>query len=217
LLYSEDLVLAMSEQMQSGMDEQGLAGHAFPLIVTGLVSLLAVMMLLANWLRFTLLGPMGAVGLGLGIGRPHVAFATVILVFVFAAFVAGAVLSMPLLLLPETLGKISSVIVFIVVMVGLARLLPFAIGQAIAQPISLQEAWNASRGNGIPLVTGLILAQMPLLIVYVVLSNILLAVGFATVAPLAMLFIASVFQSASAMLHAIVLATAFRQLVGIRV
>jgi hypothetical protein len=50
-----------------------------------------------------------------------------------------------------------------------------------------------------------------------VLSNILLATGFATVAPLAMLFIASVFQSASAMLHAIVLATAFRQLVGIRV
>ena len=217
LLYSEDLVLGMSEHMQSGMDEQALAGHAFPLIVTGLVSLLAIIVLLANWLRFTLLGPMGAVGLGLGIGRPHVAFAIATIVLGFVAGIALTVIYMPLLLLPEMLSSIGSIIAFMVVMVGLARLLPFAVGQAIAQPISLQESWSASRGNGVPLVTGLILAQMPLWIVYVVLSNILLAIGFATVAPLAMLFIASVFQSASAMLHAIVLATAFRQLVGIRV
>jgi hypothetical protein len=217
LLYSEDLVLAMSEQMQAGMEEQMLAAHAFPLIVTGLVSLLAVLLLLANWLRFTLLGPMAAVGLGLGIGRPHVAFALAMAVLGFAAGIAISVICMPLVLLPATLANIGSVIVFIVIMVALARLMPFPVGQAIGQPISLQQAWQASRGNGIALLTALILVQMPLWILYILLNDLLVAVGFASVAPLAMLFIASVFQSAAAILHAIVLATVFRQLVGIRV
>jgi hypothetical protein len=124
---------------------------------------------------------------------------------------------MPLVLLPATLANIGSVIVFIVIMVALARLMPFPVGQAIGQPISLQQAWQASRGNGIALLTALILVQMPLWILYILLNDLLVAVGFAAVAPLAMLFIASVFQSAAAILHAIVLATVFRQLVGIRV
>jgi hypothetical protein len=58
--------------------------------------------------------------------------------------------------------------------------------------------------------------QVPLWLVLVIVSTILQAVGFAAVAPVAMIFIAAVFQSVSAMLQAMVLAASFRQLVGIR-
>jgi hypothetical protein len=124
---------------------------------------------------------------------------------------------MPLRLLPPVLGNIGFVVALIVALIGLACLLPFAVAQAIGQPISLQQSWNASRGNGVSLATSLILVQLPLWIVGVLFSDFLSAVGFASVAPLAMLFIGSVFQSAAAILHATVLATAFRQIVGIRV
>jgi hypothetical protein len=108
-------------------------------------------------------------------------------------------------------------VAFIAMLVVLARLILFAVGQAIGQPISLQDAWTISRGNGLALAATIILVQVPLWLAGTVLTNLLLAIGFGQGAPLAMLFIGSVLQSAAAVLHAIVLATVFRQLVGIRV
>jgi hypothetical protein len=133
----------------------------------------------------------------------------------FAAGIAVTVLSMPLLLLSEVLKNLGVIVAFIVVLIGLARLMPFCVAQAIGQPISLQGAWRASRGNGMALAASLVLVQVPLLLALTVISVVLNAVGFATVAPVAMLFIVAVFQSASAILQAIVLATTYRQLVGI--
>ena len=83
--------------------------------------------------------------------------------------------------------------------------------------VQLQQAWNASRGNGAMLASALILVWLPLWVAVVILSNILFAIGFSQIAPLAMLFIATVFQSAGCILQAIVLGAAFRQMVGVQV
>jgi hypothetical protein len=83
--------------------------------------------------------------------------------------------------------------------------------------MSLQQAWAASRGNGVALATAIILVQVPMWIVSTVLVSILGAIGFAAAAPLAMLFLNAVLEIIDAILIAIVLATAFRQMVGIRV
>lgn len=189
---------------------------ALGIFSTLLIILLATALVMANWLRFMLLGPMGAVGLGLSIGRPHISFLVWCIVLGFAGGIAFSVLSMPMLLLPGLLGWVGMVVVLIVVLVLAARLMPFLIGQVIAQPMSLQQAWSASRGNGVPLTSALMLVQVPLWIAASVLSQTLVAIGFAAVAPLAMLFITAVFQIVTAILQASILAAAFRQMVGIR-
>lgn len=217
LFYSDDIVRAASQQASAGMTpEEALAGYAGMLIVSSVVVLLATMLLMANWMRFMLLGPMGAVGIGLNIGRPHLAFAITVVVMAFAAGIALLVLSMPLLLLPEAFKSIGVIVGFIVLFIVFARLLPFAVGQAIEQPVSLQESWRAARGNGIALAVSLVLVQVPLWLAALATNFILNAVGFAEAAPLAMIFIGAVFQGVSAILQASVLATAFRQLIGIR-
>ena len=217
LFYCESAMFSILGHMQAGTQDQIPLGDSITVIAVTLVLLLSMAVLVANWLRFTLLGPMGAVGLGLNIGRPHLGFIAASAALSFVAGIGLTVLSMPLRLLPPVLGNIGFVVALIVALIGLARLLPFAVGQAIGQPISLQRSWNVSRGNGVSLATSLVLVQLPLWIVGVLFSDLLGAVGFASVAPLAMLFIGSVFQSAAAVLHATVLASAFRQIVGVQV
>ena len=217
LAYGQDALDAAAAQLQSSMMQQPAAGISVQLVATLLIVLVAACLTIANWLRFTLLGPMAAVGIGLNIGRPHVSFIISCLVLGFAASIMGSVLSMPTLLLPGMFRAIAFVVVLLVVLVLLVRLLPFAIAQAIGQPMSLQQAWNASRGNGVALATAIILVQMPMWIGSSVLSSILYVIGFTSAAPLAMLFLNSVFEIVDMILVAIVLATAFRQMVGIRV
>lgn len=216
-LYGQDALVVVAKQWRSGEMEALPPGVPLAVLTTMLVALLAMALAMGNWLRFMLLGPMGAIGLGIAIGRPHVRFLVSCVVLVFAASIAFTVLSMPILLLPGLLGGIGSVVVLIGLMVVMVRLSPFLVGQVIAQPMSLQEAWNASRGNGIALATALILVQVPLWIAASLLNQILFAVGFAAVAPLAMLFITAVFEIAIAILQASILAAAFRQMVGVQV
>jgi len=217
LAYSEHAMMAMVQQIQAGMRDQISSGDAFAILVSALISLLALALLVANWLRFTLLGPMGAIGLGLNIGRPHLGFVAACVALMIVSMVALTIISMPLLFLSGLLKGIGFAAALVAVLVGIARLLPFAVGQAIGQPLSFQQAWHATRGNGVALASGLILVLLPLWIVAFLLSNILFAIGFGQIAPLAMLFIGTVFQSAGVILQTIVLGTAFRQLVGIRV
>jgi hypothetical protein len=217
IIYGRDALTVVAGQMQSDAMGQFPPSVTFTVMTTLLITILAVALAVANWLRFTLLGPMGAVGLGLNIGRSHLGFVISLLFLLFAAVIAFFVLSMPILLLPGLWQSAGLVIAFLVIFVLATRLSPFVIGQAIGQPISLQQAWAASRGNGVSLATALILVQVPPLIAVELVSQILFTVGFASVAPLAMFFIGSVFQIASAILLAIVLGTAFRHLVGIRV
>ncbi len=215
-LYGRDALATVLTQWQAGMTGPPPDGVALPVFATLLIILLAMAVAIGNWLRFMLLGPMGAVGLGLTIGRPHVNFLVSSVLLVFGASIAFAVLSMPILLLPGMLAGIGVVAALIAVTVVTVRLSPFVIGQVIAQPMSLQEAWRATRGNGVALTTALILVQVPLWIAVSLLNQILYAVGFAAVAPLAMLFITSVFEIAISILQASILAAAFRQMIGIR-
>lgn len=214
-LYGQDALIQMASQWQSGAMTPP-PGAPLTVLATLLIVLVAMALAIGNWLRFMLLGPMGAIGLGLAIGRPHVAFLVSLLVLVFAGSIAFIVLSMPILLLPGLAAAVGLVVAFVLVLVATVRLSPFAVGQAIAQPMSLQEAWKASRGNGIPLATALILVQVPVWIAASLLNQLLFAIGFAAVAPLAMNFMNAVFEIAIAILQASVLAAAFRQLVGIR-
>jgi hypothetical protein len=133
------------------------------------------------------------------------------------SLIALSVISMPLLFLGGMVKGITFAVAFIVIVVCMARLLPLAVGQAIGQPLSLQQSWNVTRGNGVALASALILVLLPLWILLFIVTNIMFAIGFGQAAPLAMMFIGSVFQSAGTILQAIVLAAAYRQLVGVRV
>ncbi|HEY3149277.1 MAG TPA: hypothetical protein VGJ75_23140 [Dongiaceae bacterium] len=217
LVYGGDSLDFARMQFESGTTDQ-VPGDTFAsLVVMLLILLVGASLVIANWLRFTLLGPMAAVGIGLNIGRTHVSFIISCVLLGFGASIAGSVLSMPLMLLPGVLKAIGFVVILLVVMIVVARLLPFAVAQAIGQPMSLQQAWSASRGNGVALATAMILVQVPMYIAATLLTSILLTIGFASAAPLAMTFVEAVFQIIDAVLIAIVLATAFRQMVGIRV
>ena len=216
LTYAEDAMVSVMKQMQAGTQAIISPDDSFAIIASALISLLALAVLAANWLRFTLLGPMGAIGLGFRIGRPHLGFIAACVVLMIGSGIALAVISMPLLFLSGLLKGVGFTVASVAVLVGLARLLPFAVGQAIGQPLTFQQTWNASRGNGVALACSLILVLLPLWVIMVVLTNLLFAIGFGQIAPLAMLFIGTAFQSAGVILQTIVLAAAFRQLVGIR-
>lgn len=211
LLYGRDALNLLVSNL-----EQGMAAPSMPVLVMLLIAMLAVALVIANWLRFMLLGPMGAIGLGLAIGRPHISFLISGMLLTFAGSIAFTVLSMPVLMLPSPLSGIGSVVAFVIVLVVMVRLSPFVIAQVIAQPISLQDSWRASRANGIPLTFALILVQVPVLVIASLLNQVLSAVGFADVAPLAMEFIYAVFQIATSLLQASILAAAYRQMIGVQ-
>ena len=217
LLYGEDALIALATQLQSGTIDAAPPGVSLTMLVMMLILFVGMLLAAGNWLRFMLLGPMGAVGLGLAIGRPHLMFLVACVVMEFVGSIALSVISMPLASLPGVLGLIGGMVGFILVTVVLVRLSPFVVGQVIAQPMSLQQAWRSSRGNGIPLTVALILVSVPIWIVTSILNQVLIAVGFAAVAPLAMVFIVAVFVILLSILLATVLATAFRQIVGIKV
>lgn len=215
-IYGQDALLAIASEWRPGMVTPPPPGVPMTVFTTLLIVLLAMALAIGNWLRFMLLGPMGAVGLGLVIGRPHLMFLVSIVVLVFAGMIAFSVLSMPILQLPGVLYILGLVVAFILVLVAMVRLSPFVVAQIISQPMALPEAWRASRGNGIALTTALILVQVPLWIVASVLNQILYVIGFAEVAPLAMMFITAAFEVAIALLQASILAAAFRQMVGVQ-
>ena len=216
LLYGHDALIAVAKQWQSGTIAPSPPGVSLAMFVTMLIIFLGMVFAIGNWLRFMLLGPMGAIGLGLAIGRPHIMFLVACVLLEFAGSIALSVISMPLGSLPDALGLVGFLVAFMLVVVALVRLSPFVVGQVIAQPMSLQEAWRSSRGNGIPLTVALIVVQVPVWIATSLLNKVLFSVGFAAVAPLAMLFITAALVSLLALLQATVLATAFRQIVGIR-
>jgi hypothetical protein len=189
----------------------------------GAVLLMTVIVLLAyciiavNWLRFVLLGPMASVGLGLTIGRPHGAYLVAVIALLFVGGIAMSVATMPASLLSGFLAQLASLGILIIVGVTIARFVPFLVALAVGQPMTLRQAWLASRGNGVPILTALVLSYAPFLVAAVVVSALLHAIGFAAVAPIATMFITALFQVAAWIVQAGVLATAYRHLVGIKV
>ena len=159
LLYGRGALTVVLQHWRAGMTSPPPDGVALPVFATLMIVLLAIALAIGNWLRFMLLGPMGAVGLGLAIGRPHVSFLISTVLLVFGASIAFAVLSMPALLLPGVMGHIGIIVVLIAVTVVTVRLSPFVIGQVIAQPcarqqVSVQGRTVNHRERALPLARG---------------------------------------------------------------
>jgi len=193
------------------------AGALGGIVVMFLILLAAYSIITVNWLRFILLGPMAAVGVGLNIGWPHwrymVSFAGLVLVGSLVVTVA----SMPASLLPGIVGRVVVIAIFIGALLAGARLLPYLVSIAVGQPMRLQESWAIARRNAVSLVVAMALAWVPFMIGAFVVNGILVIVGFAQAAPVATLFITALFQVAGWTGQAGVLATAYRHMVGIKV
>ena len=187
-------------------------------MLTMMVILLAAYGLITvNWLRFVLLGPMAAVGLGLTIGSPHWRYLVSFVGLVLAGSLIVMVASMPASLLPGFLGQIVVIAIFIGVLLAGARLIPYLVSIAVGQPMRLQESWAIARGNALSLVLALAMAWIPFMVGAFAVNGILAIVGFAQTAPVATLFITALFQVAGWIGQAGVLATAYRHIVGIKV
>ena len=186
------------------------------LVMFGIL-LAAYSLVTVNWLRFVLLGPMAAVGVGLNVGRPHWRY---LVSFVGLLLVGGLVMlvaSMPASFLPRGIGQIAVIAIFIGTLLAGARFMPFLVSIAVGQPMRLQESWAIARGNAVSLVVALVLAWVPFMIGQYVVIGILAVVGFVQAAPVATLFITSLLQVAGWTGQAGVLATAYRHMVGIKV
>jgi hypothetical protein len=182
-----------------------------------LILLAAYGLMTVNWLRFVLLGPMAAVGVGLTIGWPHVRYLVSFVGLVLVGSLVVTVASMPASLLPGVVGQIVVIAIFVAALLAGARLLPYLVSIAVGQPMRLQESWAIARGNAVSLVMALALAWIPFMIGAFVVNGILAIVGFAEAAPVATHFIIALFQVVGWIGQAGVLATAYRHMVGIRV
>lgn len=216
-LYGQEALIVILNLMRTGIPVEPPPGVTGPMLVTGLVSLVATCLLVVNWLRFLLLGPMGAVGIGLSIGAAHVRFFFTAIGFVLATTVLLVVLMQPLVLLPPALATIGVLVVIAMVLILLARLAPFLIGKAIGQSMSLKQSWSVSRGNGASLAVSLILVQVPFMIGFTLLEMVLRAIGFMELAPTGTIFIGVIGQFAMLICQASILANAYRHMVGVRV
>ncbi|HWA50123.1 MAG TPA: hypothetical protein VG742_17765 [Dongiaceae bacterium] len=216
-LYGQEALVVMYNLMLTGIPVEPPPGVAGPIFVAGLASLVATCLLMVNWLRFLLLGPMGAVGIGLSIGAPHVRFFFTVIGFVLATTILLMVLMQPMVLLPPALATIGVLVVIAMVLILLARLAPFLVGKAIGQSMSLKQSWNVSRGNGASVAVSLILVQVPFMIGFTLLEMVLRAIGFMDLAPIGTVFIGIIGQFAMLICQASILATAYRHMVGVRV
>lgn len=216
-LYASDAIITLFSIAQTGVPTDLPPGVAGPFMIFGLASLVAVCLLTVNWLRFLLLGPMGAVGIGLSIGSAHLRFALAAIAFMVALSVALIILGLPLAFLPRGMAMLGNMVIFAVVAVLAARFLPFLIGRAIGQSMTLAQSWNVSRGNGVPLAVSLILVQVPFWIAITALDLVLSVTGFMVMAPTGTMFIFAMVQVAVWLCFAGVMATAYRHMVGVRV
>jgi len=180
-----------------------------------LVSAISAAIVVANWLRFLLLGPMSAIGLGLSLGKNHVGFFAAMLALFLLLGMALAILSMPLAFLPGPLSPLSIVAVTIGLLVVFARQVFVPVSIAIGQHITPQRSWLATRGNGLRLAFALVLVELPLFLALNVAAIVLDVVGFAQAAPYAMMFIAACFQVAILIAQSSVIAAGYRHLIGI--
>ena len=221
-LYATDAIITLYSVAQNSTAQAGVLtelppGVLGPLLIFALAGMVAVSLLMVNWLRFLLLGPMGAVGIGLSVGSAHFRFLLAAIAFMAGLFVAMIILGLPLAFLPRGLAMLGNMVVFAVVAVLAARFLPFLIGRAIGQSMTLAQSWNVSRGNGVPLAVSLILVQVPFWIAIMALELVLSVTGFMMMAPTGTMFIFAMVQVAVWLCLAGVMATAYRHRVGVRV
>lgn len=216
-LYGEQALAFVLTSTQGQLTEQLPPGLVLRILAFGVILLVAISLMTVNWLRFLLLGPMGATGIGLNIGRPHLSFLLAVIGFGLAAMVGAAIAGIVLSLMPAAILLLGNLVLFAALMVLLARFTPYLVGRAIGQPLSLMDSWNVSRGNGMVIAISMVLAQLPFVIGLTLLQQVLHATGFSSLAPAGTMFIVAVVQVADWMVQASVLAAAYRHLVGVRV
>ncbi len=203
--------------MESGGMQGPTLSDAPRVMVLFAIVVVAICLITTNWLRFLLLGPMGAVGIGLGIGRSHVRFLASTVVLGIAMMIALTICGVVLSMLPRGVALLGNLVAFAATMLALTRFVPFLVGQAIGQHMTLAQSWNVSRGNVMAIALSLVLMQLPFIIGLTVLQQILNLIGFSAVAPAGTLFIVSVVQVAGWICQAGILAAAYRHMVGVRV
>lgn len=165
----------------------------------------------ANWLRFLLLGPMSAVGMGLSLDRGHIGFFAATSALLLLLGMAMAVLSMPLALLPPPFGVFAMLALTLATIAVFARLIFVAVSIVIGQAITPRQSWTATQGNGLRMALALILVEMPMVLIALALES----VGFADAAPYAMVFLTAILQICVLFAQAGVLAAGYRHLIGV--
>lgn len=211
---------AALEQMFSGGFEQGSSqinpDAAGSLMITGIIIVIGLSLLSVSWLRFLLLGPSAAEGLGLALRRLHFIFLLGAFALGFCGSLALALASIPIALLLGSAAQIGVLVAALLIgMVGV-RLALALVGIAIGQPIGLRQAWEASQGQGWVLLFACLLVEAPFLLLMIVIRLIAEGTGLADAAPYTMLLIGCVAQIAATLAQCGVVAAAFRRLVGVR-
>jgi hypothetical protein len=186
------------------------------LLLMGLITTLSLTLLAVNWLRFLLLGPQAAPGLGLHLGRHHLLFLLGAIALGFAALLSLSLVSIPIRLLLGNGAGIGLAVATLAIGMLAIRISLALIAVAIGQPVGLRQAWQASRGQSLSLLVAFTLAELPFFLLVLVIDMIAGATGLADNAPYTLLFVSSLIQVAAAMAQCGVLAAAYRRLIGVR-
>ncbi|HVI90009.1 MAG TPA: hypothetical protein VM659_17020 [Dongiaceae bacterium] len=215
MFYGRPAALAVMDALQGG--SAGLARSVGgDLLLSGLVAVCSFALLAVNWLRFLLLGPQKAAGLGLHLTRAHLQYLLGVIALGFAALLGLSLLSLPIQFLPPLLARIGLWVAALVVGLTAIRLSLALVAIAISQPVGLRQAWEASRGQGFVLLIAFLLAQIPFMLAVMVIGVIAGVTGLADAAPYTLLLLGCICQIGATMTQTGILAAAYRRLIGVR-
>jgi len=215
MLYGRPAALAVMNALENGSVDvaRSVGGD---LLLSGLIAIFSFALLAVNWLRFLLLGPQKASGLGLHLNRAHLQYVLGVIALGFAALLGLSLLSLPVQFLPPFLARIGLWVAALIVGLTVIRLSLALVAIAIGQPIGLRQVWEASRGQSFVLLIAFVLAQIPFMLVVMILGVIAGVTGLADAAPYSLLLLGCICQIAATMAQTGVLAAAYRRLIGVR-
>ncbi|HVJ44305.1 MAG TPA: hypothetical protein VM639_22570 [Dongiaceae bacterium] len=215
MAYGRQAVYAVMTAMENGASELAPTVGG-TLLISAVIAVLSLALLTVNWLRFLLLGPQTAPGLGLRLGRAHLQFLLGALALGFASVIGLALLSLPIQFLPPVVARLGLWIAALVIGLVAIRLSLALVAMAIGQPQSLRIIWEAGRGQSFALLIAFLLVEIPFMLAVMVLGVLAAASGLATAAPFTLLLLGCLCQIAATMAQCGVLAAAYRRLIGVR-
>lgn len=215
MVYGQSAAYAVMATIESGAPNlnPALAGR---LLLTAIVAALSLSWLAVNWLRFLLLGPQSAPGLGWNLGRPHLLFLLGAVALTFAALLCISLVSLPIQLVLRGAAQIGFWVAALAIGMAVIRISLALVAIAIGQPLALRQAWDASKGQSVVLLVAFLLAEVPFILLVSVIGLIAGATGLAAIAPYTLLLIGCVIQIVATMAQCGVLAAAYRRLIGVR-
>ncbi len=205
-------LLSTAEQGKTTADPAAIGS----LLLMSVIAIFSLTVLAVNWLRFLLLGPQSAPGIGLHIGRPHIFFLLGAIALGFAALISLSLASIPIGLVLGSAANIGFAVAALAIGMVVIRLSLALVAVAIGQPVGLRQAWEASAGQSLTLLIAVLLAELPFFLLVLVIGFLAGATGLAAAAPYTLLLISSLIQVAATMAQCGVLAAAYRRLIGVR-